>query len=1260
MAVTATGAATFALLIGPGGPAVAAGPHAALPQATSRSTAHTVTLITGDIVRVVDLGSARQAVDVQRPHGAKGGVRTETVGKDLYVLPDEVMPYLAAGEVDRRLFDVTTLISQGYDDQHSDGIPVIVGYSSASAAIRSAQTALPGTARIRALPSIHGAALKATKRQARQAWTSLTGNRPVPSTAQNTVRPSLGYGVAKVWLDARVHADLAQSTAQIGAPAAWAAGYDGKGVKVAVLDTGVDQNHPDLAGRVSQAVSFVPGETADDGNGHGTHTTSTVGGSGAASGGLEKGVAPGADLLMGKVLSNSGSGDDSWVIAGMEWAVAQHARVISMSLSGSDPSDGTDPMSQAVDNLSAQSGALFVVAAGNTGAEAMMSSPSAADAALTVAAVDSSDQLAPFSSMGPRFGDYALKPDIAAPGVDILAAKAGGTAATGYYQTMSGTSMATPHVAGAAAILAQEHPGWTGQQLKDELMSTSKQLSADTAYQVGAGRVDISSSINATVAGTGSAYFGFDAWPHDHEAPVQQTLTYSNSGSAAVTLKLSETAEVAGGPYDVDPTAGAGAPAPAGMFTLSSDSVTVPAHGKATVTATGRPAMGENGRRYLGQVVATDAANQAQVRTQIGLYKEDQRYTLHIALKDRSGAPVAGSVELQQFGIPDPSFITVGATGLADVRLPAGEYSAVSYLPVAGSHGPDSVGLAVLGSPEIIMDKDQSLNLDAARANEATAQVPRETEDRMLYADWYRSDGANSTIAEQYLLPPGYDSLFVLPTKKVTTGSFEYETRWRKAYPLLTLTDHGKPVTVLGQSGSALYDGTDHLGAVYAGAGAPADYAGRDVKGRAVIVTRSDALTGTQRAQAAADAGAKLLVVVNDGPGKLYEWVGTDAGGASAVPVVSVTALTGAPLVAEAKRGGSRLGVEGVPNSPYVYDLVDPHPGKIPTDLTYRPRPKDLATVQMNFYGDTAYAGGEFRWDYRPYRTYSYGFPLQISMPGTRTDYVSAQPGTTWAESAVTGPAMALESVSGYVTYRPGTKVTDNWFAPVAHPRNGGGFWSSDRQQSFLEINVPPWTDSGSDHGGVMQDGSDTLLMKVYQDGTLVSTSAWPSATLYPLPTVTSTYTLDLQANRDPALYRLSPSTHTVWKVLSAPVTDPMAIDRMALMQLDYQVATDLAGNRKGGRQTIGLSAGHLPGAVGAGMIAGGTLAVSYDDGATWHPVTLEKTATGRWTAEFNAPSNGFVSLKATSWDTAGNSISQEVTRAYGLKSGSGRGRSIG
>src|SRR5699024_2901950 len=191
----------------------------------------------------------------------------------------------------------------------------------------------------------------------------------------------------------------------------------------------------------------------------------------------------------GKVLGDDGSGQVSWVISGMEWA-AQHADIINMSLSDKTPSDGTDPMSQALNELSAETGALFVVAAGNAGMEESIGSPSAADAALTVGNVDKSDQLAIISSMGPRIGDMAIKPDLAAPGVDITAARSQYTGSgDSDYMSMSGTSMATPHVAGAAAILKQKHSDWTGTEIKHAMMSTTKQLDDYKPYQVGTGRL---------------------------------------------------------------------------------------------------------------------------------------------------------------------------------------------------------------------------------------------------------------------------------------------------------------------------------------------------------------------------------------------------------------------------------------------------------------------------------------------------------------------------------------------------------------------------------------------------------------------------------------------------------------------------------------------------------------------------------------------------------------------------------------------------
>lgn len=154
----------------------------------------------------------------------------------------------------------------------------------------------------------------------------------------------------RVWLDGQVYAVLDRSTAQIGAPTVWQVGARGEGGKVAVLDTGAI--HLDLAGRVSQAVDFSGSGSTNDTFGHGTHVAPIVGGSGAASGGSRKSVAPGAELLVGKLLGDDGNGSESAVIASMEWAAGQGAKVVSMSLSSNSPSDGQDAMSQAVDQLS--------------------------------------------------------------------------------------------------------------------------------------------------------------------------------------------------------------------------------------------------------------------------------------------------------------------------------------------------------------------------------------------------------------------------------------------------------------------------------------------------------------------------------------------------------------------------------------------------------------------------------------------------------------------------------------------------------------------------------------------------------------------------------------------------------------------------------------------------------------------------------------------------------------------------------------------
>jgi subtilisin family serine protease len=1203
-------AAGLAVLDSPALAAPARQPAPAKAVATNR-----VTLVTGDVVTVTTLADGEQTAEVDRPDNATGGVRVQESKGDLYVLPDEALPLLSNDKLDRRLFNVTDLIEMGYDDAKSAAVPLIATYAASRA--KTASPAAPrGSKLVRPLASVGGAALTADKKQTRSFWTTVT--RP-GSTA-------LQAGVAKLWLDGRVKAELKDSVPQIGAPEAWAAGYDGAGVTVAVLDSGIDATHPDLAGQIDDKVSFVPGSDTSDVDGHGTHVASTIVGTGAASGGVYKGVAPGADLIVGKVLGDDGFGADSWVLAGMQWAAESGADIVSMSLGDDTLSDGTDPMSVAVDTLSAQYGTLFVVASGNAGPQSI-GTPAAAASALTVGAVDKQDQLAWFSSTGPLAGSGALKPDITAPGVDITAARSQQmTSGTGMYQSMDGTSMATPHVSGAAAILAQKHPDWTGQQLKDALMSSAKGL-ADyyTPYDVGAGRVDVAAAIRDTVRASGSAFFGSYDWPHEPtDAPVTKPVRFTNSGTAEVTLNLAVTG--------------------AGPFTVGASSVTVPAGGSVDVPVTGDPTVPATGQ-FTGYLVGTDAATGAPVtRTSLGLLKEDERYDLKIKLIGRDGKPASSRVVVNKEG----EFYSwlYNVDGETALRLPPGTYTVETSLDVPGERA-DSLGLAVLVDPETVLNASAEVVLDARKARLLDTAAPQRTEDRQRKVDFQVGYASGDSYRGAYLVPVKYDDVYVSPTDQVTQGSFTLATRWRKGEPSLSLRAFGiLPVQATVQPGSTLTAGTQNLGAVYAGTGAAGEYANLDTKGKIAVVTRSDAVTPDERAAAAAAAGAKLLLVVNDGTGVLNEYVGE-----STIPVATVHRDAGAQLVALAKTGLLQLRTTQVPYASYVYDLTRVYSGRVPDrPLTYEPSQRDLARIDARYYSVREIEGSGFRYDMT--FTPSLGLPEREWHPGTRTEWVT--PDQVWHESHSQGEWTDTANLN---TYAKGSTTRLDWFAPAIRPAFNRAFAvQNSRAGDDMTINVQAWSPSGDVlvHGGNLEWGSVPTNLKLYQGDTLIRENKWNADMQYVrVPSGTLPYHLVLDASRPADPWRLSTRTHTEWDFVSSS-NDSDHFEPFALLQMEYRLDTDLRGDVKAGTtQQVRLK--PIPQAGGGpstGAITSVTLDVSYDDGATWQPVTLRKGADGWRTASLKLAKRpgGFLSVRATGKTDAGFGIEQEVIRAYGLK----------
>ncbi|WP_216320821.1 S8 family serine peptidase [Deinococcus aestuarii] len=264
-------------------------------------------------------------------------------------------------------------------------------------------------------------------------------------------------------------------------------GPTGAGVKVAVIDTGVDLAHPDLTVLPGNAVSFVPEEpTADDGHGHGTHCAGVVAGRASPGVGVRYGVAPDVTLLVAKALNRQGRGADDGIIDAVAWAEDQGADVISLSLGS--PRAAGEPADETFEVVAArllERGVLLVAAVGNESDRprhvAPVGHPAACPSVLGVAAVDGRDRVAGFSC-GDVDGIGAV--DLAAPGVGILSAWRGQG-----YRRVSGTSMATPHVAGVAALHAQGDPGLTGRALWDRLVRTARPVPTLSREDGGAGVV---------------------------------------------------------------------------------------------------------------------------------------------------------------------------------------------------------------------------------------------------------------------------------------------------------------------------------------------------------------------------------------------------------------------------------------------------------------------------------------------------------------------------------------------------------------------------------------------------------------------------------------------------------------------------------------------------------------------------------------------------------------------------------------------------
>ncbi|MDL9980499.1 S8 family peptidase [Microbacterium sp. ASV49] len=1217
-------------------------------EAKAATSSATVTLISGDRVRVTRTADGQPVAQLlPGDDGTVTPYETYRDGDNVYVFPSTASAALASGRIDRELFDVTGLVAAGYDDAHADAVHVIAQYDAGARTVTDGAPApVPtGASDATALASVNSMAYVVAKSDAQSAWQQLTDGGSASGT-----------GLSKLWLDRPVKATLADSTQQIGAPAAWQAGLDGKGSTVAVLDTGVDAGHPDLAGRIAQAKDFT-GSThgTDDLVGHGTHVASTVAGTGAASAGKERGVAPGASLLIGKVLGDSGAGYDSDIIAGMQWAVANHADVISMSLGSQLPATTCDdPIAQAVDQLSASSTSLFVIAAGNMGPrQNTVSSPGCATSALTVGAVDSKDATASFSSRGPVGVSHIVKPEIAAPGVSIFAAAAGGRGIYAY-RTMSGTSMATPHVAGAAAIAKEQHPTMTGAQIKQLLTSSADPTVPGAAQEVGAGRLDVARMLSQTVTGDSTVYGGAFDYPQT-KAYSAKSLTYTNSGDTDVDLRLT-----------VQKVTGNDGKSVNTPLIRLPQHVTVPAHGTVEVPVTVQ--LGANiPDSSLGDITAqiVGTSGTQRVSTAFGLYTQAPAVTVSVTVIDRNGNTANGSSSVDlvntDTSIGERRFVS-GKEQKFTVR--PGKYFLTSYdiTPTPGSVANSrsvAQSLAYLARPELTIDKDMSIVLDARQASPltVTTQQPTETRNTTLTFEriWQNAFVHSGSLTTSV----GTNEIYAQIIGKVAKGdgSFEFGHWAHQIAPIVSSmkTSDGLALHPLSaKPGIGNLDGTGTADIVSVGAGNAADFAGVDVKGKVVVAKLALGASDSSAQTRAAAAGAKALLVWHDDPGT---WIPSAGFNTIPVPTYTLPASEGTALAAALAAGPVSVTWTANGKTPYAYSLAFFSDGQLVTAQKHDVSDSSLGRID-NSYTSMAGAPADFGTSVAAQRPSTLAYAVNafdyIGAPSARTEYFTAD-GTKWFRSVYSSLPFSESMNDQYRTFTPGQQLTDSWYGGGVSPTvrkdtSGTPQLIAERQGDLLGIQTTFWGDSAG-HWADQGSFGDIGNMQLKRNGVQIGESYDPFG-VFTVPAQDGTYELSMHTEKvgSPAkIWKRSTAVDMTWTFASHD--DPNVYSQplpILLPRLD--VPEDGVKTVAAGKVTIPARFDANPG-YDAGAVSAARVWTSVDGGTTWVEGTATLTSSGAdLVVDHTGQTGKQVSLRVELTDAHGAKVLQTITRAYDVR----------
>jgi hypothetical protein len=792
--------------------------------------------------------------------------------------------------------------------------------------------------------------------------------------------------------------------------------------------------------------------------------------------------------------------------------------------------------------------------------------------------------------------------------------------------------MAAPHVAGAAAILAQRHPDWTGAQLKAALVDSAATANDSTVFDVGAGRLDVGRVVTQSVT-AGAATLSTDLAPG--AGPTDLTQTYRNDGDGPVTLELALTMVVRSG-------AGS-APAPDGLAGPGVRTLTVPAHSTASVSVRVEPAGIASGS-YEGVLQAT--AGGTSLRTPVAVQLEPRTSQLTVRDLDRTGTAVDSGPMI--IGL-DSDYANVVATG-EPVTVPAGRYAVVDEIATAPAAGQDPV-YSYVADPAVDVTGGTTVTLDARWATPVPLGVTDRPDASGGVRAVYLGAGVPGSVYHSDLVglvDPALDQVYAGSAPGAHADEFEFTNVASLERPDLRLVADDSPVPArwLESRPGAPFVGTAAVPAVSVPASAlpgsvPAEVAGK----LAVVVADSGADGGggggvdlTAAVTALKAAGARMVAVTAP-----YDWDGTPP----VLPTMVTATGTGSDRFADrVRRGGLTATVTGRTISPYRYLLSFQQRDAIPRGLSLTATTAGLAAVPTSYHDPVddwrnVYAAASLagRW-------YGTVYTVAVPAPLHRTEYYT--PGN-WSVSVEDDVILNAER-----QVLPALKAGANpplcWDGAVTGPALTGQNWLStvpfaSRHDDLLTVQLPLFGDAAG-HTRAAYDGirnGPTGSTALYRDGQLVGTVAKPGWAQFAVPAGPAGYRLTARATVDDPLWPVSTEVDSAWTFRSGRVAGTALLPLLAVR---FNAPVDLRDAvRVGDTRPLSVSVDRQTGSTVAPVTAL-TVQASYDAGRTWHPVPVTRHGDG-WRAAVPHSSAGYVSLRTHTADAAGNTIDETILRAH-------------